>query len=75
MAKEGTQTPGVQLPATTLTAKWYVVLNDFLQMAGLYETIRGFEADLLVLSRAQHEQLPKALKKLAEDVELFLDYD
>ena len=48
--------------------RWHSVLSDFFQKVGFSETIRGFEADLLVLSRAQHEQLPAALKRLAEQV-------
>jgi len=47
------------------------VLTDFFESVGLYETVRGFEADLLVLSRAQHERLPAALQTLGEQVELF----
>lgn len=48
--------------------KWHAVLSSFFQYAGLLETIRGFEADLLVLSRAQLERLPVALKQLSEEV-------
>jgi hypothetical protein len=48
--------------------KWHTVLTEFFQAAGLQETVRGFEADLLVLSRAQHERLPSALQRLGEEV-------
>jgi len=69
MAKQAAQT--VIKPSQSLVAsgaKWYAILTQFFQTAGLYETIRGFEADLLVLSRAQHERLPKALERLEEEV-------
>jgi hypothetical protein len=59
--------PSLQAPST----RWHSVLTDFFQSVGLYETVRGFEADLLVLSRAQHERLPVALQTLGEQVELF----
>jgi hypothetical protein len=55
-----------QLPLANL--KWHAVLTEFFQTAGLRETVRGLETDLLVLSRAQHERLPAALQKLGEEV-------
>ena len=56
------------LPPPPISSKWHVVLTGFLQSVGLQETLRGFEGDLLVLSRAQHERLPAALQKLGEEV-------
>jgi hypothetical protein len=58
----------VLLPSSQNDKKWHAVLSAFFHNAGLLETIRGFEADLLVLSRAQHERLPVALKQLADEV-------
>ena len=54
--------------ASSSSLKWYAVFTDFFQSVNLYETIRGFEADLLVLSRAQHEKLSAALERLGEEV-------
>ena len=56
-------------PLPAPSTRWHSVLGQFFQNVGLYETIRGFEADLLVLSRAQHERLPAALQTLSEQVE------
>lgn len=70
MAKQAHSTaikPVIQ-PLSASGVKWYAILTEFFQTAGLHETVRGFEADLLVLSRAQHERLPKALRRLAEEV-------
>lgn len=55
-------------PLPSPSTRWHTCLTEFFQNVGLYETIRGFEADLLVLSRAQHERLPRALQKLGEEV-------
>jgi hypothetical protein len=71
MAKQTSTTPVKQTDGETSAKKWYAVLSEFLQSVGLYETIRGFEADLLVLSRAQHERLPSALQTLGEEVLVF----
>ena len=70
MAKQTTTTPLKPIipPSPSSNTLWHSSLTDFYHSAGLHETIRGFEADLLVLSRAQHERLPRALQKLAEDV-------
>ena len=70
MAKQTTPTPTKPTipPLPSSNTRWYSSLSEFFQSVGLHETIRGFEADLLVLSRAQHEKLPQALQKLAEDV-------
>lgn len=57
-------------PAAASGGKWYAILTDFFHNVGLHETVRGFEADLLVLSRAQHEKLPAALQTLTEEVHL-----
>jgi hypothetical protein len=72
MAKPAAATPLKQIipPLQAPSTRWHSVLTEFFQSAGLYETIRGFEADLLVLSRAQHERLPAALQTLSEQVEL-----
>jgi hypothetical protein len=69
MAKQ-TQQPAkpVPPPSPQNEKKWHAVLSTFFHNAGLLETIRGFEADLLVLSRAQLERLPLALKRLADEV-------
>lgn len=70
MAKQTVTTPlkPILPPLSTSNTRWHTSLTEFFQNAGLYETIRGFEADLLVLSRAQHERLPSALAKLGEEV-------
>ena len=70
MAKSAATTapkPVAPLSSSSNT-KWHAVLTEFFQNVGLHETIRGFEADLLVLSRAQHERLPAALLKFGEEV-------
>ena len=56
-------------PLPSPSTQWHSVLGQFFETVGLHETIRGFEADLLVLSRAQHERLPAALQTLGEQVE------
>jgi len=70
MAKQTQQLPAKPNPPPSPQndKKWHAVLSAFFHNAGLLETIRGFEADLLVLSRAQHERLPAALKRLSEQV-------
>ena len=70
MMAKPTQPPTKPVPPLSPqnNRKWHVVLSAFLQTAGLQETIRGFEADLLVLSRAQHDRLQGALKQLSEEV-------
>jgi hypothetical protein len=69
MGKQSSSTPlKLVSPSSTSNPKWYTALTDFFQRAGLLETIRGFEADLLVLSRAQHERLPPALQSLIDEV-------
>ena len=71
MAKHAPAASIKQIPIVPLTpsgAKWHAILTEFFQDVGLLETVRGFEADLLVFSRAQHEQLPTSLRKLAEEV-------
>ena len=75
MGKQTTSTPLklVSPSSTSSNLKWHAVLTDFFQRAGLLETIRGFEADLLVLSRAQHERLPVALQSLADEVGLLCE--
>jgi hypothetical protein len=69
MAKP-TSIPVMLEPTTVTAAKWHAILTEFFRSVGLFETLRGFEADLLVLSRAQHELLPRALQSLAEEVRL-----
>jgi len=54
-------------PAPTKT-RWHASLLEFFNTVGLHETVRGFEADLLVLSRAQHGRLVTALERLEDDV-------
>jgi hypothetical protein len=75
MAKQNAQIPirPYQQAISISNVKWYNILSEFFEAAGLHETIRGFEADLLVLSRAQHERLPKALERLAEGVRSVYD--
>jgi len=69
MAKQTqTATKPVSPPSLQYDKKWHTVLSTFFHNAGLLETIRGFEADLLVLSRAQHGRLPEALKQLVDEV-------
>src|SRR5947207_12198344 len=72
MAKPTSKTPlkpvVTQASPELSAGKWYGILGDFFRSVGLFETQRGFEADLLVLSRAQHERLPKALQTLSEEV-------
>lgn len=70
MAKQPTTTPLKAIIPTLSSSntRWHSSLTEFFQSICLHETIRGFEADLLVLSRAQHEKLPQALQQLAEDV-------
>jgi len=70
MAKQAISTPLkiVLPPVPASSTKWHAILSEFFQSVGLLETFRGFEADLLVLSRAQHERLPSALSKLGDDV-------
>lgn len=69
MAKQTqTATKPVLPPSSQYDKKWHAVLSAFFHNAGLLETIRGFEADLLVLSRAQHGILPQALKQLVDEV-------
>ena len=74
MAKQTATTPlkPILPPITSSSARWHTSLTEFFQNVGLYETIRGFEADLLVLSRAQHERLPRAVQKLGEEVECIM---
>ena len=73
MAKQTPATPTKQIESPEgPTKKWYAALSEFFESAGLYETVRGFEADLLVLSRAQHERLPVALQTLGDEVGCFL---
>lgn len=72
MAKQTTTAPlkSILPPSPASSTQWHTSFTEFFQTVGLFETIRGFEADLLVLSRAQHERLPQALQKLEEDVRL-----
>jgi hypothetical protein len=70
MAKQAISAPLkiILPPGIAPSTKWHAALSDFFQSVGLLETLRGFEADLLVLSRAQHEKLPQALSKLGDEV-------
>ena len=71
MAKQTQPQPAKPVPpppSPQNDKKWHAVLSSFFHNAGLLETLRGFEADLLVLSRAQHERLPVALKQLSAEV-------
>jgi hypothetical protein len=75
MSKQQQQTPGGSMSKSTAVSptapprtRWHAALLDFFNSVGLHETVRGFEADLLVLSRAQHNKLVSALKKLEDNV-------
>lgn len=74
MAKQSNSTPSklVSPSSTASNLKWYTILTEFFHRAGLLETIRGFEADLLVLSRAQHERLPSAIQSLIDEVCMYV---
>jgi len=60
--------PAATSPPAPTETRWHTALLDFFNAVGLHETVRGFEADLLVLSRAQHSRLLPALEKLEDDV-------
>ena len=75
MSKQQQRTPSgstskssAMSPTATMTTRWHAALLEFFSSVGLHETVQGFEEDLLVLSRAQHNRLVPALKKLEDDV-------
>jgi hypothetical protein len=56
-------------PAPTLKSyrHWDGAIKDFLEEAGLYETLKGFDRDMLVLSADwEEERVPKALQNLVK---------
>lgn len=65
---DSTSNSGALSSTAPTTTRWHAALLEFFGSVGLHETVRGFEADLLVLSRAQHNRLVPALTKLEEDV-------
>ena len=63
-----TSKPAAVSPPAPRRTRWHAALLEFFNAVGLHETVRGFEADLLVLSRAQHGRLVTALERLEDDV-------
>ena len=70
-AKRKKRSPSVPEPEPAPTLKsyrhWDGALKDFLEEAGLHETLKGFERDILVLSADWEEDvIPKALQNLVK---------
>ncbi|KAJ3554572.1 hypothetical protein NM688_g3035 [Phlebia brevispora] len=53
---------------------WDVILKHFLQEVGLTQTLRGFEADMLILNSAwEQKKVPSALAQLKQDLTKLVD--
>lgn len=70
---EFTLAPDMQLPLAPLAAdsprEWNAVIREFLSIAGLTQTVRGFDADMVVMNPSfERDVIPGALDDLLDSL-------